>query len=77
MNKSEREILPLRVGVNAKAAGTLLAAVAVGGPVGLALAATGVVMAYSGNRWLNSEVSRMESERAAGKTPERPKGPRG
>jgi hypothetical protein len=75
MNKSEKEILPLRVGVNAKAAGALLAGVAVGGPIGLAVAAVGVVMSYSGNKWLNAEVERMEGERAAGKTPERPKAP--
>jgi hypothetical protein len=75
MNKSEKEILPLRVGVNAKAAGTLLAAAAVGGPIGLALFAVGATMAYAGNKWLNCEVERMENERAAGKTPERPKAP--
>jgi hypothetical protein len=73
MNKSEKEILPLRVGVNAKAAGTMLTAVALGGPIGLAVFAAGAAMVYTGNKWLNSEVERMESERAAGKTPVRPK----
>lgn len=77
MNEREREVLPLRVGVNLRSAGTLLAAVAVGGPVGFVLAITGGVMAYAGNKWLNGEVRRMESERSQGKTPVSPKSPLG
>jgi hypothetical protein len=76
MNKSEKEILFLRIGVNAKSAGTLLAGAALGGPLGLVVAGLGVAMAWAGNQWLNTEVDRMEGERARGETPRRPSVPR-
>lgn len=72
MNKSEKEILPLRIGVNAKSVSTVLAGSALGGPAGLVVAGLGLAMVYAGNTWLNKEVERMEHERASGKTPRRP-----
>lgn len=76
MNKSEKETLPLRIGVNGQSVGTLLAGLAAGGPIGWIVAGLGAVMLYAGNTWLNGEVERMEKERAAGKAPTRPSSPR-
>jgi hypothetical protein len=38
MNKSEEEILPLRIGVNAKSVGTFFAGASLEGPIGLVVA---------------------------------------
>jgi len=72
MNQSEKDILFLRIGVNAKSIGTFLAGAAMGGPVGFVVAGLGALMAYAGNGWLNAEVERMEHERVRGQTPRRP-----
>jgi len=73
MNQSEKDLLPARIGVTGQAVGGILGGLAVSGPLGWVLAGAGLVMAYAGNKILDSEARRMERERAEGKTPELPR----